>query len=112
MFDQKYLPIKESRKYFNENNLDTDIFDIKINEIKEHMNKIYGIIGDKKARGIYKGLIIIRMEEYNLLNGFILKYWKYGNTDDGKIRIQKYKKMYYEYEEKMKKGYNYIFENL
>jgi hypothetical protein len=62
------------------------------------MNKIYGIIGDKKARGVYKGLIIIRMEEHNLLDGFILKYWKYGNTDDGKIRIGKYKKMYYEYE--------------
>jgi hypothetical protein len=83
-----------------ENNLDTDIFDMDIIEIKKHMNKIYGVIGDKKARGVCKGLIIIRMEKHNLLNGFISKYWKYGNTDDGKIRIQKYKKMYYEYEKK------------
>jgi hypothetical protein len=99
MFDQKYFPIKESRKYFKENNLDIDIFDMDIIEIKKNMNKIYGVIGDKKARGVCKGLIIIRMEKHNLLNGFILKYWKYGNTDDGRIRIQKYKKMYYEYEE-------------
>jgi hypothetical protein len=104
MFEQKYFPIKESRKYFKENNLNTDIFDIDIIEIKKNMNKIYGIIGDKKARGVYKGLIIIRMEEHNLLDGFILKYWKYGNTDDGKIRIEKYKKMYYEYEERDKRN--------
>jgi hypothetical protein len=100
LFDQKYLPIKESRKYFKENNLNTDIFDIDLNEIKNYMNNKYGIIGDKKARGIYKDLIITIMEKNNLFDGFILKYWKYGNTDDGKIRIQKYKRMYYEYDEK------------
>jgi hypothetical protein len=98
MLDQKYLPIKEARKYFKENNVDTDIFDTDIIEIKNQMNKRYGIIGDKKARGICKGLLIDRMEKHNLLDGFILKYWKYGNTDDGKIRIQKYKKMYSEYD--------------
>jgi hypothetical protein len=100
MFEQKYLPIKEAKKYFKENNLDTEIFDIDIIEIKKRMNKIYGIIGDKKARGICKSLIITKMEKHNLLDGFILKYWKYGNTDDGKMRIQKYKKMYSEYDSK------------
>jgi hypothetical protein len=97
MFDQKYLPIKESRKYFLENNFDTDIFDKDIPEIKKHLLEKYGENGEKKARGVCKGLIIDRMGKYNLLDGFIMKYWTYGNTDDGKIRIQKYKKAYHEY---------------
>jgi hypothetical protein len=103
MFDQKYLPIKESRKYFKENNLDTDLFDMDIIVIKKQLLKKYGENGEKKARGVFKGLIIERMEKHNLLDGFIMKYWKYGNTDDGKMRIQRYKNAYHEYEENKSK---------
>jgi hypothetical protein len=91
MKEQRYLPINMARKFFKEKKLDLEITEMKIERGKIYKN--YG----KKGRGIYKGLIIHRLEKLNLLNEFFEKYWKNGRTDDGKRTIQRYKSKYAEY---------------
>ncbi|MBA4316775.1 MAG: hypothetical protein C0412_00085 [Flavobacterium sp.] len=41
-----------------------------------------------------RGKVIDCLEKNNLLNEFIEKYWHFGNTDGGKRKIQRYKRMF------------------
>ena len=96
MENQRYLPIKQAVLFFKEMNLSKVV-----DEINEFFENTFQNIGRKKGRVINKGFIIIKLEETELLNNFIEKYWINGKTEDGEKAINRYKNKYYSYQNEL-----------
>jgi hypothetical protein len=94
MDNQKYLPKKEAMKFFGEKKLNKTVTDI-----EKFIAEVYNNVGKRRGRTIAKGYIAIQLEQKNLLNEFIEKYWANGKTEDGEKIINRYKNQYFRYSE-------------
>lgn len=63
-----------------------------LGNIKSELNLLENDFSGKELRMLKKAVITVRLEEQNLFDDFMNKYWKNGKTDEGKIKIVQYKR--------------------
>jgi RecB family endonuclease NucS len=84
MNNSERLPLSFAYPYLVENGLESEM-----NEIRQSKDKFMSFTSSLKA-----SKTVDLMEKNNLLNDFIEKYWAFGKTEKGKVKLRWYKSIY------------------